>query len=125
MDKTANDRVVTQPAARLGFPGFKRVQATLADHPGLLDQRRVVAEDQVGQRAPAQVGGADALPALATGQRDAGLLIAQHMGAKIARHAQVAAPGVADPDVFQLWEEFAKQVATQLNFAVGQIEVVA
>jgi len=100
MDKTANDRVVAQPAARLRLPGLERLQATLADHPGLMGQRRLLAQDQVGQGAAAQVGGTDALPAVAAGQRDAGGVMAEHVRSELARHAEVAAPGVGNPHVF-------------------------
>lgn len=91
VDKTANDRVVAQPAAGLGLPGFERFQAAFANHPGLVNPRGVVAQDQVGQGAAAQVGGADALPAIPPGQRNAGLVIAKHVRAELARHAEVAA----------------------------------
>jgi hypothetical protein len=72
VDETADDRVVAEPAAGFGLPGPERLEAAVVDHPGLVGQLGVAAKDQVGQGAPAQVGGADALPAVAAGQRDAG-----------------------------------------------------
>ena len=46
------------------------------------------------------------------------------MRLKPARHAQIAAPRVADGDVFQRREQLTEQIAAKLYFVVGEIEAV-
>ncbi|PNG65304.1 hypothetical protein TI06_22825, partial [Vibrio vulnificus] len=118
MDETADDRVVAEPAAGFRFPAGQAVQRTLAQHPGLPQQLAVLTEDQRGQGAAAEVAGADPFAAVAAGEGDATGAVEQHVRAEAPGHAEVAAPGVADPGVLEQREEFAEQVATQADFLV-------
>ena len=52
-------------------------------------------------------------------------LVAEHVRLEAPRHAQVAAPGMGDLHVLELREQFAEQIAAQLDFAAGQVEVMA
>ena len=83
--------VHARPPRGLGLPG----PAPVPD-PGQRRQRRRLAEHQVGQRPPGQVGGGDAVPGVPAGPAKAGRGVVRHRGAPVARHAEHAAPGVRD-----------------------------
>ncbi|MCY1510831.1 hypothetical protein D9M68_452200 [compost metagenome] len=125
MDEAADDGVVAEPAAGFRFPGAEALQRAVAEHPGLAGEQGFPAEDQVRQGASAQVAGAHALAAVAAGQGDAVLAVHQHVRAEAPRHAQVAAPAVGDAHIAQLREELAQQVAAQVEFVLGEAEVLA
>lgn len=125
MNETADDRVVTEPAARLGLPGLQRIEPALGNDPRLTNQLGVVLQNQVCQGSPTQVARTDALPAVTAGQRYAAGAITQHVGLETPGHAQIAAPAMGDPYVLELREQLAEQIAPQFDLATGQVEVMA
>ncbi len=71
-------------------------------------ERRVAAQDQVGQGASGQVGCRDAVAHIAAGPGDPRTAIQTHARAPVARHAQHAAPGVVDPRLGRLRQQPAQ-----------------
>ncbi len=68
MDKTADDRVVAQPAAWFRLPPLEGIEPAFTQHPRLLDQGGVTRQDQVGQGPTTEVAGTDTLPATIIGR---------------------------------------------------------
>ncbi|MNP21360.1 hypothetical protein D3C76_1139730 [compost metagenome] len=83
----------------------------------------MLVENQRGQGAPTEVGGADAFAAITPGKGDAALAVAQHVRAEASGHAQVAAPGMGDAHILELGEQLAEKVAAQADFGLGEGEV--
>ncbi|MNQ81651.1 hypothetical protein D3C85_966820 [compost metagenome] len=123
MHEAFDDRVVAQPAAGFRLPAAQSRKAGRLQYPGLARQLTVAAQDQVGQGAPTQIAGADAFAAKSARKGNACGRVAEHVRMKAPGHAQVAAPGVGDAHVLELWEQFAEQVATQVDFVVGEVEI--
>ncbi len=101
------------------------MNATVGQDPRLLGQLAVALKNQIGQRPAAEIAGTDTLAAITARQRDAVGAVAEHVRLEMPRHAKVAAPGVGDLHIFQLREQFAEQIAAQLDFIAGQVEVMA
>ncbi|MNN84478.1 hypothetical protein D3C81_2016420 [compost metagenome] len=85
----------------------------------------VLVENQRGQGAPTEVGGADTFAAITAGQGNTALAVTQHVRAEAPGHAQVATPRMSDAHMLELWEQLAEQVAAQFDFGLCQGEVFA
>jgi uncharacterized protein len=86
----------TEPAPGLGLPAGRAVV-----HPRQVDQGRVLAPDQVGERPPGQVGGAHALADVAPGPGGPGAPVVADRRKPVPGCGEHAAPPVGDPHALE------------------------
>ena len=107
--------VDAEPAQRLGLPGARE-----RPDPRQRGQLGLAAEDQVAQRAPGEVRGADALADVAAGPRLAAGAVEADGGQPVARDAEHAVPARGDADAAQGREQLDEAVAQLARGARGQ-----
>ncbi len=100
--------VDAEPTQGLGLPGGRAMP-----HPGEVGQRRVRPGDEVGQRAPGQVGGGHPVAHVATGPGQARVAVEADRRVPVARDAERAAPGVGEAGLRQIGEELGQGLAQQ------------